>query len=55
MSDQDPRFTTHFWQSFQRAIGTVDNEHCFSFPDGRSVRENHPDFRGHASGMRLGS
>ena len=22
VSDQDPRFTTHFWESFQRAIGT---------------------------------
>ena len=20
--DQDPRFTTHFWKSFQRAMGT---------------------------------
>ena len=22
VSDRDPRFTTHFWKSFQRAIGT---------------------------------
>ena len=22
MSDKDPRFTTHFWKSFQRAMGT---------------------------------
>ena len=22
ISDRDPRFTTHFWKSFQRAIGT---------------------------------
>ena len=22
VSDWDPRFTTHFWQSFQRAMGT---------------------------------
>ena len=34
---------------------TVDDEHRFSSPDGRSIREDHPDFRGHATGMRLGS
>ena len=34
---------------------TVDDEHCFSSPDGRSVREDYPDVRGHAIGMRLGS
>ena len=22
VSDQDPRFTNHFWESFQRAMGT---------------------------------
>ena len=22
VSDRDPRFTSHFWESFQRAIGT---------------------------------
>ena len=22
VSDRDPRFTTHFWKSFQKAIGT---------------------------------
>ena len=22
VSDQDPRFTTHFWKSFQRSMGT---------------------------------
>ena len=22
MSDRDPRFTTHFWKSFQKAMGT---------------------------------
>ena len=31
---------------------TVDDEHCFSSSDGRSVREDHPNFRGHATGMR---
>ena len=31
---------------------TVDDEHNFSSPDGRSVREDHPDVRGQATGMR---
>ena len=31
---------------------TVDDEHNFSSPDGRSVRENHPDVRVHATNMR---
>ena len=22
LSDRDPKFTTHFWKSFQRAMGT---------------------------------
>ena len=30
---------------------TVDDEHCLSSLDGRSVREDHSNFRGHASGM----
>ena len=30
----------------------VDDEHCFSFPDGRSVGEDHLDVRGHATGIR---
>ena len=29
----------------------VDDEHNFSSPDGWSVKENHPDVRGHATGM----
>ena len=29
----------------------VDDEHCFSFLDGQSAREDHSDFRGHATGM----
>ena len=33
---------------------TVDDEHCFSSSDGRSVKEDHPDFRGHATGMLPG-
>ena len=34
---------------------TVDDEHNFSSPYRRSVREDHPDVRGHATGMRPGS
>ena len=33
----------------------IDVEHCFSSPDRRSVREDHLDVRGHATGMCLGS
>ena len=31
---------------------TFDYEHNFSSLDRRSVREDHPDVRGHAMGMR---
>ena len=31
---------------------TVDDEHTFSSPDGRSFIEEHPDIRGHATSMR---
>ena len=31
---------------------TVDDEHFFSSSDGWSVREDHPNFRGHAMGIR---
>ena len=31
---------------------TVNDEHCFSSSNGRSVRDDHLDFRGHATGMR---
>ena len=34
---------------------TVDVEHFFSSPDGRLVKEDHPNVRGHATGMCLGS
>ena len=33
---------------------TVDDEHCFSSSNGRSIREDHLDFRGHATSMGLG-
>ena len=31
---------------------TVDDEHCFSSLEGQLVRDDHPYFRGHATGMR---
>ena len=34
---------------------TFDDEHCFSFSNERSVIEDHPNFRGHTTGMRPGS
>ena len=53
VSDQDPRFMAHFLESFQRAMGTqFDYEHYFSSSNERSVREDHPDFRGHATSTR---
>ena len=30
---------------------TVDDEPYLSSPDGRSVEDDHPEFRGHATGM----
>ena len=42
-----------FLEEFQTSHGdTVDGEHNFSSPDGRLVREEHPDVKGHATGMR---
>ena len=52
VSDRDPRFTTHFWKSFQKDGDIVDDEHCVSSADKWSVREDHTDFRGHAASMR---
>ena len=42
-----------FLEEFPTSHGdTVDDEHCFSSLDERSVGEDHPDFRGYAMGMR---
>ena len=42
-----------FLREFQASHGnTVDDEHYSSSSNGQSVREDHPDFRGHATGMR---
>ena len=41
-----------FFRDFPESHGdAIDDEHCFSSTDGRSVREDHPYFRGHATGM----
>ena len=42
-----------FLEEFLASHGdTVDDEHNFSSLDGWSIREDHPDVRGHAKGMR---
>ena len=43
-------------EKFPKGHGdTVDDEHCVSFEDRWSVREDHIDFREHAASMRPGS
>ena len=32
----------------------VDDEHCFSSPNRRSIKEDYPDFRGHVLSMSPG-
>ena len=45
-----------FFKEFLEGHGyTIDDEHCFSSTNGRSVKEDHPDFRRHATSMRPGS
>ena len=46
--NRDPRFTASHEDM-------IDDEHRFSSPNRRSVREDHLDVRGHATGMYLGS
>ena len=42
-----------FLGEFPKSHGDiVDDEHNLSSPDGRLVREDYLDFRGHATGMR---
>ena len=42
-----------FLEVFPESHGdAVDDEHFFSSIDGRSIKEDHPYFRGHATGMR---
>ena len=55
VSDWDPMFTAHFLGEFLSSHGnTVDDDQCFSSSYGRSVRDDHPDFRGHVTGTHLG-
>ena len=51
VSSRDPRFTTHFWKSCLKAMGTVDDENRFSSTDKWSIGEDHMGFRGHATSM----
>ena len=47
--DRDPRFTVHFWKSFQRAMGTqLMMSTAFSSTDRWPVEEDYTSFRGHA-------
>ena len=55
VSDRDPRITTHFWKSFQKAMGAQLKEHCVSSEDRWSIGEDHIDFKGHVASMRPGS
>ena len=42
-----------FLEEFLASHGDIiDNEHYFSSTSGRLVREDHRDFRGHATSMR---
>ena len=45
-----------FLEKFPRIHGdTIDDEQNLSSPDGWSIREDYPDFGGHATGIRPGS
>ena len=51
LSEQD--LYSSFLGKLPTSLGdTIVDEHRFSSPDGRSVREDHPDVRGHAVSMR---
>ena len=55
VADRDPRFTTHFWKSFQQSMGKqLMMSIAFHPQTDRSVREDHPDFREHAMDMGSG-
>ena len=42
-----------FLEEFQAShVDIIHDEHCFSSPNRRLIRDDHPDFRGHATGMR---
>ena len=52
VSDRDPRFTTHFWKSFQRAKGTqLMMSTAFQSTNRRPIGVDYTGFRGHAASM----
>ena len=52
VSNRDPRLMAHFLEKFYASHGdTVDDEYNFSSPNGRLIKKDHPDARGHAMGM----
>ena len=55
VSDRDPRFTSHFWKSFQKVMGTRLTMSTAFHTDEWSVREDYTGVRGHAASMRPGS
>ena len=56
VSNRDPRFIARFLGELPTSHGdTVDDERHFSSLDGWSVKEDHPNVRGHVASMRLGS
>ena len=49
------RSGSQVYGSFLEDFLEVDDEHCFSSTDERSVIDNHPNIIGHATFTRLGS
>ncbi|XP_016206465.1 uncharacterized protein LOC107646830 [Arachis ipaensis] len=55
VSDCDPRFTSRFWEAFQRAFGMRLSQHGISSTNGWTVRTDYLDIGGYAKGVCLGS
>ena len=55
VSDRDPRFKVHFWNFFQKAMGTRMTMYSFPPIDKWSVRKDHTGVRGHATSLYPGS
>ena len=42
-----------YLEEFPESHGdTIDDEHCFPSPNRQLIGKDHPDFRGHGTGMR---